>query len=396
MSKLIRSVWRWGNNSTMSKVGSLTSGGSVVLEASSVPTRIDGFTNVTKIACGSSNSAFIDNGRLFIYGSNASKQMGDSAPSMTNDPVEIPQTSFDGQVEKFSDVALGAAHVIAATDAKSLYSWGFHGSFFKGPGALGQGKKSGCVSTPSLLPLFEEDANRPVQIAAGDYHTLVLTTSNEVWAAGNGDMGRLGRGHEGHLYEFAKLETFNFLAGSPQIKSIHAGDRSNIAVLEDGRLMVWGANNKGQCGIDDGIIDMYTCERYPRELTSLSRSGISMRLACAGGNHSLAVTESGAVYTWGDSIFLTPRLLSLQRSMENSLIKEKIIKLAGGNHTSFALTEDGELYSWGKEGGIARDVKTTGEAVEPHKIPKHFFGGEKVVDVVAAHNRCLVITEREE
>lgn len=279
---------------------------------------------------------------------------------------------------------------------KSAYSWGFAGSFFSGPGALGIGKKSGCVENPSLLALFEEEKNRPVQIVCGDYHTLVLTVSNEIWATGNGDMGRLGRGHEGHLNEFQKVETFSMLSGNPKIKKIAASERFNLALLEDGRVFVWGANNKGQCGIDEGIIDMYTCERYPRELTSLSKSGVKIEHIAAGYYHSLAMSDHGALYTWGDAVFLQPRLLSLQRSMENSFIKEKIVKMSGGAHFSFALTEEGDLYSWGKEGALARDVKNTGLAVEPHKIPREVFDNEKVVDVVAAADRVLIITEAHE
>lgn len=64
MSKVIRSAWKWGNTSQMAKMAQISSRGSSLLESTNVPTRIEGFSNVSKIACGPANSAFIGKFRL--------------------------------------------------------------------------------------------------------------------------------------------------------------------------------------------------------------------------------------------------------------------------------------------------------------------------------------------
>lgn len=63
--------------------------------------------------------------------------------------------------------------------------------------------------------------------------------------------------------------------------------------LADGQLFTWGLNTSGQLGLGKGE----PSKLFPQPLKSLA--GIPLAQITAGGDHSFALSLSGAVFGWG-------------------------------------------------------------------------------------------------
>jgi uncharacterized repeat protein (TIGR02543 family) len=138
--------------------------------------------------------------------------------------------------------------------------------------------------------------------------------------------------------------------GGETIRNVVADQDHSLAVTTTGRLYTWGRNNFGQLG-DDTLVDNST-----PTLISFP-GGETIRNVAAGLGHSLAVTTSGQVYAWGSNLRgqlgkttivnpKTPTLISFDGP--NSLNDGETVRdvVAGGEY-SHAVTTNGRVYSWG-------------------------------------------------
>src|SRR5256714_14535468 len=83
------------------------------------------------------------------------------------------------------------------------------------------------------------------------------------------------------------------------VRSVSAGISHALALLNDGTVRAWGANEDGQLGIgnDSGP---ETCSFEPCSTKPLSVSGLSGVTAVSGGGvHNLALRSDATVMAWG-------------------------------------------------------------------------------------------------
>nr|XP_029502142.1 probable E3 ubiquitin-protein ligase HERC3 isoform X2 [Oncorhynchus nerka] len=78
-----------------------------------------------------------------------------------------------------------------------------------------------------------------------------------------------------------------------QVIQVACGDHHSIALTQDGKVFTWGQNSRGQLGLGKGEPRTLS----PQPLKSLS--GIPLAQITAGGDHSFALSLSGAVFGWG-------------------------------------------------------------------------------------------------
>lgn len=71
-----------------------------------------------------------------------------------------------------------------------------------------------------------------------------------------------------------------------------------MAINEWGQLYVWGSNSSGQCGIENDSVVVY---RVPKTVKALATKQI-IQIAC-GQYHSLALTNSGEIYSFGSNLY---------------------------------------------------------------------------------------------
>ena len=151
------------------------------------------------------------------------------------------------------------------------------------------------------VPGAVEGFDDVVEVATGPYHMLLRTSNKEVFSVGLGDNGRLGNG------------STNTLETPESIEALNGADITQVS---------------------------------------------------AGWNHSLALSGSGHVYSWGFGGYANPVLRALFWNSSSSPLGHEdlgdvttprvidglnapIAQVAAGKEVSFALAQSGELYGWG-------------------------------------------------
>jgi alpha-tubulin suppressor-like RCC1 family protein len=91
-----------------------------------------------------------------------------------------------------------------------------------------------------------------VLAACGFYHTLVVTRDGGLWACGQGYYGQLGLDDTEDRHVFEQVGgTTNAVFNGAKVVAAAAGRVHSAAVTEDGALWTWGYGGFGQLGRGD-------------------------------------------------------------------------------------------------------------------------------------------------
>jgi alpha-tubulin suppressor-like RCC1 family protein len=228
------------------------------------------------------------------------------------------------------DVSIGPRHASAIDSDGIAYMWGSNGSWFRGGGQLGLGHRDEVTTPTPLTFVSEELAARVSQVQCGERHSLFLLDDGDLLASGVGEYGRLGTGDNADSLTPTAIND-ELVGPDDRIVSIAAGWDHSLALTRSGTILSWGRNQSGQLGHSDSYIDMYSMEDLPRPVKIPDGVGV-------GGG-------AGA-----------PRITSI----------------AAGNARSLCVSDAGDVWIWGAR-----------LSHFPHKIDRgSVFGGEKVVKAV--------------
>ncbi|EEF39472.1 ultraviolet-B receptor UVR8 [Ricinus communis] len=276
-------------------------------------------------------------------------------------------------------VICGADHTIAYSESHTdVYSWGW-GDF----GRLGHGNSSDLF-TPQ--PIRQLHGLKIKQIACGDSHCLAVTMEGQVQSWGRNQNGQLGLGTTEDSLVPQKIQAFQ---GVP-IKMVAAGAEHTAAVTEDGELYGWGWGRYGNLGLGDRK------DRLVPEKVSLPHGEKMVMVAC-GWRHTISVSSSGGLYTYGWSKYgqlghgdyadhLIPHQLE---ALQGSFISQ----ISGGWRHTMAVTSDGKLYGWGwnKFGQVGVGDNVDRSSPVQVKLPLE----QKVILISCGWRHTLAVTERQ-
>ncbi|XP_072898576.1 probable E3 ubiquitin-protein ligase HERC6 [Hemitrygon akajei] len=180
-----------------------------------------------------------------------------------------------------------------------------------------------------------------VNVACGKYHTLALCENGSVFAWGAGTYGQLGKeDYPTCVSKPRKVKDF----GVP-IVQIRCGHYHSLALSQDGTVYSWGQNTYGQLGNGKALEK----QNYPKRVKNLT--GIPVALIAAGGSHSFALSLSGAVHGWGRN---EHGQLGLKDKKDrefpcsvNQLRRLNVAYISCGSHHSVVLTKDGAVFTCG-------------------------------------------------
>ena len=89
------------------------------------------------------------------------------------------------------------------------------------------------------------------QIAGANEHALALMQDGTVRAWGNNEYGQLGNGKGGFEEVTGENQRVpKVVEGLTGVKAVESGGGANFALLNNGTVMAWGSNTKGQLGIE--------------------------------------------------------------------------------------------------------------------------------------------------
>ncbi|MGH0144461.1 UNVERIFIED_CONTAM: hypothetical protein FKN15_040782 [Acipenser sinensis] len=229
-------------------------------------------------------------------------------------------------------ISCGDEHTALVTDNGKLYMFGSNNW-----GQLCLGTKN-TVNKPTCVKALKSEKVKLT--ACGRNHTIVYTAKGNVYTAGGNNEGQLGLGDTEERTSFHQVD---FFTGQCKIKQLAAGSNISAALAEDGRLFMWGDNSEGQIGLGN---ESHVC--VPHEVDV----GKPVTWVSCGYYHSALVTADGELYTFGESdhgkLGLPPEQLNNNRVPQPVQgISAQVTRVAcGGGHT-VALTDNGLLYTFG-------------------------------------------------
>jgi alpha-tubulin suppressor-like RCC1 family protein len=287
-------------------------------------------------------------GQLYTFGENGSGQLGRTAniePNPTPTLVALP-----GATGGVTQVAAGAGHSLAVTSTGQLYAFGYNRY-----GQLGSATNNNTSNpNPTPTPVSLTGATGGVvQVAAGQYDSLAVTSTGQLYAFGVNTLGQLGNATNNKNFEPNPTPTLVTLPGAtgPVVQAA-AGSVHSLALTSTGQLYAFGYNSSGQLGTTPSTEP----GPAPTPVTLLGATGQIISVA-AGLNHSLALTSTGELYAFGENQYgqlgntenekttnpnATPALVTLPGA------SGRIVRIAASVYDSFALTSTGELYAFGE------------------------------------------------
>jgi alpha-tubulin suppressor-like RCC1 family protein len=256
---------------------------------------------VTQVAAGAFFSlAVTSSGQLYAFGENSGGQLGDTTNDKTSEPNPTPTlVTLPGEVGPVIQVAAGYRHSLAVTSSGQLYAFGENGS-----GQLGDtthNKTGEPNPTPTLVSLPGE-VGQVTQVAAGAFFSLAVTSSGQLYAFGGNYFGQLGNATNDKTGEPNPTPTLVTLPGEVgQVTQVAAGENHSLAVTSSGQLYAFGENYFGQLG---DATNNRTVEPNPTPTLVTLPGEVGRVTQVAGGEgNSLAITSSGQLYTFGENYF---------------------------------------------------------------------------------------------
>lgn len=157
-----------------------------------------------------------------------------------------------------------------------------------------------------LLRLVQSLAEAGVvvdSVGCGEVHTLFFDKNKgQVWACGVAAYGRLGIGANWSDQDALTPQLLQECFEGERVVQISAGFSHSLALTESGRVFSWGRNDLGQLGLGDSFTDMYSMEDMPRLVESKKMAGKKVKEVSAGKGVSAVLTEDGKIFHWGHNV----------------------------------------------------------------------------------------------
>jgi len=297
---------------------------------------------VVSVCSGALHSgAITSDGELYMWGCNDDGAVGRDTE---NSPEgETLPGLVKGEIEGLKVVRAvgGDCHTIALTDEGRFFCWG---TYKDNSGTMGFTKEDRTVTEPKEISFPQQTV---IDIAAGHNHDLVLTSRGDVYEWGDVRVGlRASR-----RLKKSKLAPNRVNIKNNKVKKVFSTAYSNFAITRDDRVFAWGLNHDGQCGIGHNKNPLLPT--HVPQLTALKPKDIA-----GGVHHTIVLAEDGRVFACGQSHY---GRLGIGEKIENKTPEgsvyeltqvkfpgnEKVKHISCGELHSLAVTVSGKLYSWG-------------------------------------------------
>jgi alpha-tubulin suppressor-like RCC1 family protein len=269
-------------------------------ETKEIPTVVPGLENMNVIgaACGRNHTLFLtDTGTVYACGDNRSGQCGVG----NLQPNILTPTRINYRGPPIVKVGCGAEFSVILDIKGGLHSFGLpeygqlghntDGKYFKTNTKL-------CFNfetSPKRIVLYIEkskdghvapvDVTEIVDFSCGQNHTVAIDSKKRAFSWGFGGFGRLG--HAEQKDELVPRLIKYFDTQSKGVRSIHCGSTYSLAVTDFGALFMFGQSKRS------GEANM-----YPKPIQDLSGWSITH---VAAGNTSIIVSADESVISWGSA-----------------------------------------------------------------------------------------------
>ena len=343
-------------------------------------------------------------GRVLVLGSDKHGQLGLNTTGAQSIPVALDSIGDT----KALDIAAGARHSVLVTVANECLTWGTDSDGCSGQGESGANR---VHDVPRWMYWITNATTKVIACAAGNKHTVILTTTAQVYTFGAGTLGQLGHG-DGTNYAKPKLvEALSKL----NVVSITCGGNHTVVITDEGYAYGFGSNKHGQLGsvgasnifiprrlyhddliggIPDKIdvnvtaLEKLESERYKHEsaivVSNRNAPGgstkVRYRIAqiAAGKSHTVILSEAGRVYVCGAGASGQLGLQSTEDchsvTLLATMITVSVVQVAAGDAHTVMLTTLGDVYvcgsnNYGQLGNGSLKATAQPEVIQPIITP---------------------------
>ncbi|KAM9476980.1 E3 ubiquitin-protein ligase HERC2-like [Clarias gariepinus] len=242
-------------------------------------------------------------------------------------------------------------------------------------------------------PIKELCSQTVIQVACGNQHFMALTNDGQLFTWGQNTSGQLGLG-KGEPSSLSP-QHLKYLCGIP-LAQISAGGDHSFALSLSGAVFSWGRNSAGQLGLGHNE-DIY----IPTCVSNLSQKK-TVSISC-GEEHTATLSKGGTVFSFGSGRHgqlghnsfrdeLQPRVVTGLWGLNVSQIT------CGRNHTLALVKSSNTIYSFGcgEQGQLGNGQRSNQCVPLPVQLPSEATNIHTVERVIARKNQSFVLCSHQE
>lgn len=341
--------------------------------------------------------------RVYVWGMADHGALGTLKSTIFEDGIAYipkPKRLSFGEKHDITDITCGygfTAFAVRSNDKNILYGSGINTDSQLGFHEMDRKFRNGLVIEPRPINLPIKDAStKVIGMSAGRAHLLVLTNEG-VFTLGNNAYGQCGRPIiMNENYERSRVVHHIPNIKGKQIKAVTAGQDHSILLTESGEVYTFGWGADGQTGLAH-----YRNEHRPSLVKGDLAGQHIIKVACIA-DCVLALSDKGKIFGWGNSeygqLFMEGENQQVNIATEIGALKEfgHIVDIACGGCFCMVLNNTGHVYVWGY--GILGLGPEVNRIPRPTQIPPVLFGANvyeknrKVVKIFCGMSHLAALT----